>query len=201
MIITPLDLELDLNAAAKVPLVIQEPRGEGLHASAIYGSLYQGLDPERFPEGSTPNTVIMALGLAWEQWLERTLIGMGELVCRPGELTSPEGILYSPDLFVANGVDRIGEIKTTCLSSKQGLDGPKMAKYHTQAMIYAYWSGTQHARFYILFLRGDYAFMKKGAKDSDPFPQFRCWDVTYTAQELQENYSMLMNHAKAKGML
>ncbi len=201
MTVTEVELTLDLDAAAKVPLVLQAPRGEGLHASAIYGSLYQKLDPERFPEGSKPHTISMAIGLAWEQWLERTLIGMGQLVCRPGELTSPEGILYSPDLFVANCEDRVGEIKTTMLSSKLGIEGPKCDKYHCQAKIYCYWSGTFHARFYVLFLRGDYSFMKKGADHDDlGMSDLRCYDVTYTPRELHENYVMLMNHAIKQNM-
>lgn len=201
MIVTEIPLELDLDAAANVPLIIQAPRGVGLHASEIYGSLYQGLEPDRFRPGSKPHTVITAIGLAWEQWLERTLIGMGELVCRPGELVSPEQVLYNPDLFVANGEDRVGEIKSTCMSSKLGIEGPKCDKYHCQAKIYCFWSGTRHARFYVLFLRGDYKFMKKGAKhDDDGFPELHCYDVTYTDRELHDNYLMLMNHAIHKDM-
>lgn len=201
MIVTEIDIDLDLEAAYRVPSVIQEPRGVGLHASAIYGSLYQELDPERFPEGSKPHKISMAVGLAWEQWLERTLIGMGQLVCRPGELISPEGILYNPDLFVANCQERVGEIKTTMLSSKLGIEGPKCDKYHCQGKIYCYWSGTLHARYYVLFLRGDYSFMKKGAaKDDLGMSDLRCYDVTYTPRELHENYLMLMNHAIRKKM-
>lgn len=196
MKITEIDQPLDIDAAAPAP------RTAGLHASEIYGSLFQELEPERYPEGSKPHTVITAIGLAWEQWLERTLIAMGELVERPGELLSPEGVIYSPDLLVVNGKDRIGEIKTTCMSAKDGIEGPKFDKYHCQAKIYCYWAQIPNARFYVLFLRGDYKFMKKGAdKGDDGFPEFHVYNVDYTAQELHENYRMLMNHGRRKGLL
>jgi hypothetical protein len=188
--VVEIDQPLDINAARPAE------RGTGLHVSEIYGSLFQELEPTRFIAGSKPNDILMAIGLAWEQWLERTLQAMGELVERPGELISPEGILYSPDLFVVNGKDRIGEIKSTQMSSREGMDSPKFAKFHCQAMIYGYWTGIPRARFYILFLRGDYA--RSGPSG---LPQYRVFDVEYGARELQENHSMLMNFARSKGML
>jgi hypothetical protein len=187
MKITEIDQPLDIDAAAPAPRTV------GLHVSEIYGSLFQELEPARYMKGSTPHTVITAIGLAWEQWLERTLIAMGELVERPGELISPEGIYYSPDLLVVNGEDRIGEIKSTCLSSREGIEGPKCDKYHCQAKIYCHWTGIPDARFYVLFLRGNY----KG----DGFPEFHVYDVSYSAQELQENYAMLMNHARHRRLI
>jgi hypothetical protein len=187
MKITPVDQPLEIDAAA--PAV----RSAGLHVSEIYGSLFEALEPDRFT-GGEPHQILVAIGLAWEQWLERTLIAMGECVARPGELVSPEGIIYSPDLHVLNGQERLGEIKSTCLSSREGITGPKFDKYHCQAKIYCHWTEIPRMRFYVLFLRADY---RKG----DGFPEFHVYDVEYTAFELQENYDMLMNHARQKGLL
>lgn len=202
MKVTEIPFDLDYDAANDIPLRLQEPRLPGLHASDIYGKLFSKIDPERYPTGSKPHKVITSIGLAWEQWLERTLIGMGELVVRPGQLVSPEGVIYSPDLYVANCVGRIGEIKTTCMTAKDGIEGPKFDKYHAQAKLYCYWSEIPDARFYALFLRGDYKFMKKGAdRDDDGFPEFHVYDVSYTPFELCENYEMHMEFAYREGLL
>jgi hypothetical protein len=188
MKIISLDQPLDIDAAAPAP------RSIGLHVSTIYNDLYQDLDPDRYSKDGEPHQILMAIGLSWEQWLERTLIAMGECVARPGELISPEGIIYSPDLHVLNGVERLGEIKSTCMSSREGIEAPKFAKWHCQAKIYCYWTSIPRMRFYVLFLRGDY---RKG----DGFPEFKVWDVEYGARELQENRCMLINHAHSKEML
>lgn len=188
MKVTLVDQPLHIDAAAP------NPRKKGLHISEVYGKLFQKLDPERYSSDGEPHQVLMAIGLAWEQWLERTLIAMGELVSRPVDLVSPEGILYNPDLHILNGKERLGEIKATMMSSKEGINAPKFDKYHCQAKIYAYWTGITCVRFYVLFLKGDY---KKG----DGFPEFRVYDVDYTQQELFENHRMLMTFAKQEKML
>lgn len=203
MKITEIDFELDLNAADNVPLVLPGPRSSGLHVSQIYGRLASKLDPDRYPEGSKPHTVITAIGLAWEQWLERTLIGMGEAVVRPPEQTVMIGrtlCYFSPDLLIVNGKTRIGEIKTTCMTAKSGIEGPKFDKYHAQAMLYCYFTEIPDARFYALFLRGDYKFIKKGAdKDDDGFPELHVYDVSYSAYELQECYETHYQFALHEG--
>lgn len=205
MKITEVDFELDLDAAAKVPLTLPGLRTPGLHASDIYGGLASKLEPERYPPGSKPHTVITAIGLAWEQWLERTLIGMGVACARPDEQVTMMGktkVYYSPDLVVVNGVNRIGEIKTTCMSAKNGIEGPKFAKYHAQAMLYCRWEDLFDARFYALFLRGDYKFMKKGAdRDDDGFPELHVYDVSYSERELHENYQTHYEFAKRERMI
>ncbi len=205
MIITEIDINLDLDAAAGVQLALPGPRTAGLHASDIYGGLAQKLDPERYPKGSKPNTTIMAIGLAWEQWLERTLIGMGEAVARPPEqmvMLGKTPCYFSPDLVIVNGKTRIGEIKTTTMSSKAGIESKKMDKYHAQAMLYCHFTEIPYARFYVLFLRGDYKFMKKGAdKNDDGFPELHAYNVEYSAYELQECYQTHFNFAKREGLI
>jgi hypothetical protein len=192
MRLVEVDQPLELDAANP-----GESRTDGLHISTVYGSLFQRLDPTRYrPQTEDErNPIYLAVGLAWEQWLERTLQAMGELVARPGELRSPEGIYYSPDLLVVNGCDRIGEIKVTWMTYKgaETLLLPKFDKYHAQAMIYCWWAGLTGARFYILHINGT----GQGIRE----PLFKVTDVDYTAQELQENATRLINYAKHEGML
>lgn len=206
MTITEIDFELDLDAAYGVELTPPGPRTAGLHASDLYGGLARKLDPKRFEAFSTgPNKVIMAIGLAWEQWLERTLIGMGEVVTRPPEqcvLLGSTPCYYSPDLFVVNGHPRIGEMKTTSKSSKHGIEGEKSDIYHAQTMLYCYWEGLEDARFYTLNLRGDYKSKKKGAiKGLDDLPEFHVYDVHYSAQELQDNHETHFQFGKHEGLI
>lgn len=170
-------------------------RGDGLHASDIYNDLAKDLDPERYgdwKEEDDPDHLLMAIGLAWEVHLEKMLVLAGHLVARPPEGRSPEGIFYNPDLLVVNGEDRIGEIKVTWMSSKSDLHDPKFDKYLMQNKLYCYWEEMAFARFYVLYMRGDY----KGPQ----WPQFKIWDIEYTARELHENHQMCMNHAKHKQM-
>ncbi len=180
----------------KLDLAISPPgRSEGLHASDIYGDLFADLDPERYgswDDANDPDKLMMAIGLAWEVHLEKMLIINGELVARPPEQRSDEGIYYSPDLIVVNGQDRIGEIKVTWMSSRTDLHDPKFAKYLCQNMLYCHWEQMNLARFYVLYMRGHY----KGKQ----WPEFKIWDVEYTAQELKENHQTCMNQAKSKNM-
>lgn len=181
-------------------LTMNDPnRGSGLHASDIYGDLYKKLEPERYDirnkdgSESKPPDLLMALGLAWEQYLEKALKANGVLCDRPGELESEEGVKYSPDLLLVNGEDRIGEIKLTSLSTNVGPTHKKFAKYLTQGMAYAYWANIPRLRYFVLHIHGNH----KGAK----FPKMNVWDVNFTARELRDNYRMLMNHAKDRGLL
>lgn len=186
MIITPVVHELEGLLAKSLG-----PRSPGLHVSEIYGDLFQDLEPKRYSRDSAPNPIRLAVGLAWEAWLEQVLVKFD--VMRPGELVSDEGIAYSPDLFVINGTNRIGEIKATWMSCASGLDDPKFDKWIVQAKIYCHWTDMKGARFYVLFMNGDYKLNRE--------PTFKVWDVDFTERELLENHMMLMNHARHKGLL
>ena len=78
------------------------------------------------------------------------------------------------------------------MSYKNNLHDPKFAKYLCQNQLYCYWERMRLARFYVLYMRGNY----KGRQ----WPVFKIWDVEYTKQELAENYAMCMNHARSKKM-
>jgi hypothetical protein len=171
-------------------------RSPGIHASSIYGDLFKKLYPKRYDYGDKPpNPLLLALGTAWEAHLEKILLLNGVKAERPTEFMSPEGIAYSPDLLIFNGVTRLGEIKLTSMSAA---DMPtevcnalpsKLDKFQTQMMLYAYWLGLRHGWLAILFLHQPWN------------PDFRVFDIEWTERELQENYQMCMNHARAERLL
>lgn len=185
--VTPIEHGLDLLGGSGTS------RSSGLHISDIYNSLYSELEPTRYVAGSAPNTTKMAMGLAWEAYLESLLIRQGVEARRPSECVTPEGIAFSPDLLIENGQPRVGEIKLTWMSSGEDITSPKFAKWMTQAKIYCYYLGVARARFYPLYVNGNYRDRRN--------PELLPVDVAFSARELQEEHQMLMNHARAKGML
>jgi hypothetical protein len=189
MIVTPVELSIDF---LKSDLV----RSPGLHASDIYGPLYAELEPNRYDYGDTPtNPLLLAMGTAWEKHFEYLLIANGVQVERPEAFISPEGIAYSPDLILFNGVARLGELKLTSMSMKDmptieaNTFPPKFDKYMTQMMLYAYWLGFVDGWLAVLSLYKPWN------------PELRVFDITWTDKELAENYRMVINFAKHKGLL
>ena len=187
MIVTPLPDTLDFLASDLV-------RSPGLHASDIYNDFYRRLNPKRY-DFEESNPVLMAIGTAWEKHFEYLLVKNGVQATRPPELLSPEGIAYSPDLIIFNGVTRVGEIKLTSMSAKdfpteesEGLP-PKLDKYLDQMKLYAGWLELRHGWLGILSIR-------------EPWnPVFRGFNLEWTARELQECHQKFMTHAKCMGVL
>src|ERR1035437_2712824 len=195
MIITPDPHPLDFSKSDLI-------RSQGLHASDIYGALYARLDPKRYDYAGPPNHLLMSLGTAWEVQLEYLLMANGVKAHRPGELQSPEGIYYSPDLIIQNGETRVGEIKLTSMSFDDIPDArpltcpgamislpPKFDKYQTQMMLYAYWLELTHGWLGMVSIRKPYA------------PEFRAYNISWAERELDSNYRMCMNFAKSEGMI
>jgi hypothetical protein len=168
-------------------------RSPGLHISDVYGALYKELDPKRYG-GELTNPMFLALGTAWEERLEWLLIANGLTISRPEAFLTEEGIGFSPDLLINNGVLRVGEIKLTWMASTDDFTDPKFDKYRTQVMAYCKHLETPHARFYITHVNGGGGYGK-------PDPQMRIFDVTFTARELSDNWNLLLNYARRKKML
>ncbi len=173
-------------------------RSEGVHASDIYGSLFKALDPKRYDYGDAPmNGELMSLGSAWEVQFEKILILNGVKAHRPPELMSPEGIAYSPDLIIEgnDGVMRLGEIKLTSMGlddcpTEESTDLPeKFAKYLCQMKLYAYWLGLNEGWLAVMSIRKPYK------------PELRIFELTWTDQELQENWRMCVNHGTHEGLI
>lgn len=189
MIVTPIPHGLDLSKSDLV-------RSPGIHASDIFGPLFAELEPKRYDySGKPPNKLLMAIGTAWEKHLEYLLEANGVSAERPDEFMSPEGIAYSPDLLVFNGVTRLGEIKYTSQSA-QGYPTevsnhlpPKADKYQCQMMLYAHWLGLHDGWLAVLFNHKPWE------------PELRLFDITWNDRELADNYAMVMNYAKQRGLL
>ncbi len=172
-------------------------RTPGLHMSDIYNDLYQRLEPKRYDKSKPLDPLRLELGLNFETLLEEGLKTRlkGE---RPGEFVTEEGIIYSPDLIIFNRSVRLGEIKLTWMSSREvpreRTNGfpPKFSKYFCQMMAYCHHLGTREARLFALFVNGDYTVHA---------PEFLAWDIEFTQRELDENWAMLLNHARHQKML
>jgi hypothetical protein len=192
MIVTPIDHGITLNRSA--PGYVRSP---GLHASQIYNDLYASLDPKRYGGTTGPNPLHMELGLGLEEGMEESLKRRWGAE-RPGEFTTADGIIYTPDFLCYKGESRLGEIKLTYMSSRgvpretgNGFPG-KFDKYMTQIMFYCHSLETCHATLLTFFVNGAGNFSG---------PELLGWDITFTARELQDNQQMLRNHARHKGWL
>jgi hypothetical protein len=153
------------------------------------------------------------LGLAWENMLEdgiKERLRQGQGADRPGEFVTEEGIVFSPDLLLFNGVTRLGEIKLTWVSSKEMPrtvgdhfpSHPTVDKWLCQMMAYAYHLDTPYARLYAFHVNGEYAWMRKGGnKDTPGGPQLFAYDIEFSKRELHDNWQMLLGHAKSSGLL
>jgi len=177
-------------------------RSTGLHLSQIYGSLMKQLQPKRFTGGPFNHTKVET-GLVFENMLERGLTEKFATV-RPGELFSDEGIAMSPD-GINPELDCGEEYKCTWMSSsrKHGGTSPytdangepsdKYLHWFLQMKGYAKWLGTRSFLLRALHVNGDYSYPMG--------PQFMSHRIEFTDGEVDENWSMLMNHARSEGML
>lgn len=200
-------------------------RAIGLHASDLYNDFYKDKEPGRYGRPGLPPPVLLETGLIFESILEEGLArkyaaDKREDIIRPGEFTfsdqfdgRPLVVHYNPDLFIFNGVLRIGEIKATWLSSKiphEWTDTPelqedhkediadaimvhpKLEKYFTQLKFYCYMQKTLYGRFYLCFVAGNY---------DRPFKtQLINVDVEFTQDEVEQEYAMLCWHGLSKGL-
>lgn len=168
-------------------------RSPGLHMSAIYGPYYAKYDKRFKDKGDGPDKVKMELGTSFEEVLEPVLAArlLGE---RPGEFTTLlHNIIYSPDyLFYEEDGTVLGEFKLTWYSSKGAPRGKKFAKWISQIKLYAYHLGLTKARLYVLFVNHDY---------KPPAPKLLAWELTFTEEELAEEWEIMLRFAKEEGII
>ena len=190
MKIVPVPHNLDLLASDLV-------RSPGLHMSQIYGSLFERLEPKRYTPGGAINSLMAAVGTAWEKHLEYLMGKAGIQVFRPGELVTPAGIVYSPDGLLDNQT-RLAEYKVAWWMSSADMPRtsttssfpPKLNKYVCQMQSYAHNLELGAARLYVLFVQGR-------GKD----PELLVYDIEFTARELKDNWDAMMNHARHQRLL
>jgi hypothetical protein len=173
-----------------------EGRSEGLHASDLYGAYYKKADPKRYGGTGGPNPLKLAMGLAWETYLEKRLLASGINAERPGEFVvdcDGQPMAFSPDLYIVNGTDRGGEIKLTWMSESDALDDPKFQKWHSQMMVYGHHMQINQWRMYALFLNGNY----KDRRD----PVLRAYDIEYSAREMRDEWDTMRWTGKHEGLI
>lgn len=157
-----------------------------LHLSDIYTDLENTL----FPKASTAdmaNQLWAEAGFLWERVLSRALAE--HCSERPGEIEL-DGIIGSPDGYdPATGV--MDEYKLTWKSIKNARP-ENVWKWQVQIKGYCKMLGTTTARFHIFYVMGDY----RGSG-----PLYRSYLFSYTQREIDENWQLLVNHARARGWL
>lgn len=194
------------------------PRTEGLHLSTVYKHLMETLQPDRFNSAVPMNMKRVEIGLLFENMLERAMVEKFAAV-RPGELISDEGILMTPD-GVNPALMAGEEYKATWMSSSKGISEtviidtmpcdvplPKFFHWFLQMLGYAKWLDVRTFLLRVLFVNGDYKWHESinpitGKKESIPTgPQFKSYRVTFTDQEVEDNWALLMSVAREKGLL
>lgn len=165
------------------------PRTPGLHVSQIIRSLCKKLDPKRYIDGDLPWNRFEA-GFTFERVLETAFASRMADIFRPGEIIC-DGIILSPD-----GIDTDGwvlcEYKWTWMSSREAPEGPKFWPWLVQMQAYCYALGVTRARLHAFFVNGDY---------KTKTPEYRVWVFEFAAQELHENWQMLLREARVEGWL
>jgi len=163
-----------------------EDRPPGLHVSDIYSDIDRTLNgtPEHWENAAEP-------GFIWEDvfskaWSDKAV--KRGLIFRP-EPEQVDGVWVSPD-----GVNieepALEELKFTWRSSSRSPEDNW--KWMTQIKAYLYCLGLTGVHLRVFYINGDY---------KDRRPKYQPYRLTFEADELLENWAMLINHAKSKGWL
>lgn len=176
-------------------------RSEGLHLSEIMESVQQTLEPRDYDSEGRDWEPYRKLGFIWEKALQKaylqSALDRGDLV-DPGE-AHLDGVAMSPDGLNLTG--HLEEWKLTWKSSRRvetdGIDGA-FPRWFWQMKAYCHGLGTNIAILRVFFVNGNYGWLKGG---QDSGPEEKSWKFTFTERELLDNWAMLINHAKSRGML
>ncbi len=186
-----------------IPLGSGEPRStDTVHLTDVMKSLEEDLDIGYKGDGFQDKFLTMEIGFWWEDVLEfafgeRSAIRVGEVEC-DGIVGSPDGVNTNPGWIDDDGIVLIEpsdklileEYKCTWKSARSGLNN--VWKYMTQTKSYCHMVGTNVVIFKVCYLMGFY----KGDG-----PVYREAYITYTDEELENNWNMIITHAKEKGMI
>lgn len=181
-------------------------RSSGLHVSKIYGDLDRTMNAKRY-EGEMSEAQLNAfaqIGFLWERILEDklseiTVGGDPARYSRIGEIVV-DGVALTPDYcdwdFFGDNSCVLGlEEWKVAWKSVNAWDNFPMEKnfwrWLVQKKAYCYAMGTCYARLRAVFIVGDWK--------QDISPKSRMREFEFTVQELEDNWAMLMRHAKGKG--
>lgn len=162
-------------------------------------------DQEAWWESLDPASQLrMSIGLAWEEWFLPQLEGVvkhpGEM-CVDGIYMTHDGesldILVSECDTAVGGTDRytiaLHEVKATYKSTKTVGDLRTQWLWLSQTKAYCKGLGTTVAYLYVLFLCGDYKYPLR--------PQLRCWKITYTQAEIDDNWDLITGYVRHQQLL
>jgi hypothetical protein len=186
MIVTPLN-DVVLGDWAPDPT-----RSSGLHLSTIIHAMSAELEPDRFT--GTMSAARVETGLAVERMLEEGLKRKWPGRFRPTEFVL-DGIAMSPDGYDPHA-GTLEEFKCTWMSSR---DCPGHRKFwHWLVQIKGYLKALEllEARLRVFFVNGDYS-----RKPPDGDPGLKSYHLLFTQQEIEDNWAMIFNYARSKGML
>ena len=166
-------------------------RSQGLHLSTIIRSMLVDLDPVKYDPGKPMDLLRIEAGFAFERALEQGLSkAFPQLHTHPGEFWI-DGIVCSPDGYDLETLT-VHELKCTWKSSNYPIEDRRFWHWLVQIKGYCSALNTLSAVLWVFFVNGDYR---------NSGPQLKRWDLTFDALELAENWQMLCNHAKARGLL
>ncbi|MFW9899872.1 MAG: hypothetical protein ACFFDY_01135 [Candidatus Thorarchaeota archaeon] len=158
------------------------PRSKDLHLTAIINDIEKILYPKEYErKKGFSNPWFAVIGFIWEECL--TLAFKSLLGFRPKAIHK-DGIACSPD-GIKPEQEIVDEYKCTWRSTKT--KPWNVWKWMVQIKAYCYVSGYNIARFHVLYIMGDYKFTG---------PKCIPFLLEFTDEELQNNWDMLLEHAR-----
>lgn len=165
-------------------------RSKGVHLTDIIKDLMEVSGISKTVSGTMWGNDELELaaqtGFIWEDFLSMVL--KDRLPCRIGEVEL-DGIIMSPDgiEFDNNEEVVLSEYKLVWSSSRR----PPTDNWKWMSQIKGYCKGLNLVKvnMYILYLNGDW---------KPPMPQYKGFQIEFTPLEIQENWEMLLNHARRK---
>lgn len=196
----------------RIILPADRTRSPGLHLSGIIRgiALAMGWLNEKYDKQELSNKILIAIGLAWEEWVTKNI--HREVTYHPPEV-EVDGIYLTLDgftnfdeleyskVFTQTAPDDfaylwVNEFKTTHKSSR-GLGDPEVAfrdkkwfMWMAQIKGYCRAMDTRWAQLHALFMRGDHRF----GNGNIPLPEYRTWAFEFTQWEIQENWEMMLRN-------
>jgi hypothetical protein len=163
-------------------------RSKGLHLSTIIDSIENDAGRSKKRADLTPSDLenYRALGFAWERVLSWTLTKINQNVVRPGEQFL-DGVYMTPDgINLHSG--KLEEWKCTWTSSRK--DVPE--RWFTQVKGYLKALKMLEATIRVFYVCGTW---------NPPIPAVKILQLEFSQREIDENWGMIIQHAKSKGWL
>lgn len=164
-----------------------------VHLSAIYRDLEDQFVKRDNTLSEEELNAYRSMGFMWEWMVEKALAeGLQDWACfRPGEVEL-DGIVGSPDLVDFN-CDTVVDTKATWRSSRK-LDALEKHfwPWLVQLKGYCKMLRFRKGRVLVFCVNGDY---------KPPRPRIRCFNLEWTQREIDENWLMVVGHARRRGWI